>query len=187
MFEFELDNSSYFDFTTKDRMDFVIKQNSELPVLEIHPIKTKNFNELLSYIKNCTVTFSMYDSENCFRILDKPAIINLNTPINDYNRQDDSCLDITDFTIQYKFTKKETSKSGVFKGEFKFVFSNNEQEVVLITPIQIPLGIVILPSNIKTTKQIATAAPIQLDINNAFVFEDNTYLLIGNNVYLKIT
>ena len=43
MFEFELDNSSYFDFTTKDRMDFVIKQNSELPVLEIHPIKTKNF------------------------------------------------------------------------------------------------------------------------------------------------
>ena len=52
MFEFVLDNSSYFDFTTKDKMDFVIKQNSELPILELRPIKTSNYNELLDIIKN---------------------------------------------------------------------------------------------------------------------------------------
>ena len=50
MFEFELDNSNYFDFFTKNKKDVVIRQDAQLPLLEIYPIPTENFSQLLSYI-----------------------------------------------------------------------------------------------------------------------------------------
>ena len=125
MFEFELDNSNYFDFFTKNKKDVVIRQDAQLPLLEIYPIPTENFSQLLSYIDNMVVTFSMYDSSDCYRILNKPARINLDTPLNNLNNQTDTCRELLDFTIQYLFTEKDLSKAGTYKGEFKIVFSNN--------------------------------------------------------------
>jgi hypothetical protein len=153
MFEFELDNSNYFDFATKNKKDVVIRQDAQLPLLEIYPIPTENFSQLLDYIKNATVTFSMYDSANCYRILDKSAVINLDTPLNNLNNKKDSCRDIMDFTIQYLFTEKDLSKAGTYTGEFKIVFSNNEQEKTLIVPIQFPLKITVLPSNTNNSNK----------------------------------
>jgi hypothetical protein len=149
MFEFILDNSSYFDFTTKDKMDFVIKQNSELPILELIPIKTKNYNELLDIIKNSSVSFSMFDANNCYVILNDAVTINLDTSNNNYNLQDDTCRELSDFTLQYKFKKKNTFKAGFYSGEFKITFTQDNEEKILIVPINNKLNIIITPSNTK--------------------------------------
>ena len=74
-------------------MDFKIKQNSELPILEIKPYKGNNFDELVDLIKNSIITFSMYDDKDCFIIKDKTAIINLDTKENIFNNQRDTCKD----------------------------------------------------------------------------------------------
>jgi hypothetical protein len=145
MFEFVLDNSSYFDFTTKNKMDFVIKQNSELPILELRPIKTSNYNELLELIKNSVVSFSMFDSNDCYKILNESATINLDTPTNEFINQDDTCKEFADFTLQYKFKNKETSKVGFYSGEFKFTFTQDNEEKTLIVPINNKLNIIITP------------------------------------------
>jgi len=145
MFEFVLDNSSYFDFTTKNKMDFVIKQNSELPILELRPIKTSNYNELLELIKNSVVSFSMIDNNDCYKILNESATINLDTPTNEFINQDDTCKEFADFTLQYKFKNKETSKVGFYSGEFKFTFTQDNEEKTLIVPINNKLNIIITP------------------------------------------
>jgi hypothetical protein len=145
MFEFVLDNSSYFDFTTKNKMDFVIKQNSELPILELRPIKTSNYSELLELIKNSVVSFSMIDNNDCYKILNETATINLDTPTNEFINQDDTCKEFADFTLQYKFKNKETSKVGFYSGEFKFTFTQDNEEKTLIVPINNKLNIIITP------------------------------------------
>ena len=54
MFDFELDNASYFDFNTDKNRDFVIKQNTDLPILEIKPIRTANYFQFLELLQNCS-------------------------------------------------------------------------------------------------------------------------------------
>ena len=122
-------------------MDFKIKQNSELPILELKPYKGKYYNELLEIIKNATVTFSMYDDKDCFKIRDKSGIINLHTKANNLNNQTDSCNEILEFTIQYHFTKKDTSKIGKYRGIFKIKFEQDGEQKTLITPYEKVLDI----------------------------------------------
>jgi hypothetical protein len=145
MFDFELDNSSYFDFATDRRKDFVIKQNTDLPLLEIKPIKTENFQDLLELIQNASVTFSMYDLNDCAIILNDSAYINLDTLSNNIVNKEDNCRELMDFTIQYKFKKKNTAKAGFYTGEFKIIFSKNGEEKTLIVPINNKLNILITP------------------------------------------
>ena len=146
MFEFELDNSSYFDFSTEKNRDFVIKQNTDLPILEIKPIRTENYQELLELIQNCTITFSMFDLNNKYIILNDEALINLETLSNRIVNDEDNCRELMDFTIQYKFKKKNTTKSGFYVGEFKIVFIKDGEEKTLIVPINNKLNILITPS-----------------------------------------
>ena len=115
-------------------MNFKIKQNSELPILELKPYRDKNYSELLNIIENATVTFSMYDDKDCFIIKDKSAIINLETKANNLNNQTDTCREIIDFTIQYHFRKKDTAKVGKYKGIFKIKFEQDGEQKTLITP-----------------------------------------------------
>lgn len=160
MFEFELDNSNYFDFATKNKKDIIIRQDAQLPLVEIFPIQTENFYKLLKYIENASVTFSMYDSSDCYKILNKPAIINLNTQANNLNNKTDSCRQIMDFTIQYLFTEKDLSKAGTYIGEFKITFLSDNEEKTLIVPINYPIRITVLPSNTKL-KVISLPTPIE--------------------------
>jgi hypothetical protein len=86
-----------------------------------------------------------------------------------------------DFTIQYLFTEKDLSKPGIYSGEFKIVFSNNEEEKTLIVPIFFPLKITVLPSNTKL-KVTSLATPIEY---NAFMLDSGAdYLLIDEDYYL---
>jgi hypothetical protein len=181
MFEFELDNSNYFDFATKNKKDVVIRQDAQLPLIEIYPIPTENFSQLLSYIDNMVVTFSMYDDKDCYKILDKSGIINLDTPLNILNNQTDSCKELLDFTIQYLFTEKDLSKPGIYSGEFKIVFSNDDEEKTLIVPIFFPLKITVLQSNTKL-KVTSLSTPKEY---NAFILDSGQdYLLIEEEYYL---
>jgi hypothetical protein len=125
-------------------MDFKIKQNSELPILEIKPYKGNNFDELVDLIKNSIITFSMYDDKDCFIIKDKTAIINLDTKENIFNNQRDTCKDLIDFTIQYHFTKRDTAKVGKYRGIFKIKFEKDGEQKTLITPYNNVLDIEIL-------------------------------------------
>ena len=181
MFEFELDNSNYFDFATKDKKDVVIRQDAQLPLLEIYPIPTQNYSELLEYIQNAVVTFSMYDASDCYRILDKPAKINLETPLNILNDKTDSCREILDFTIQYLFTQKDLSKPGIYTGEFKIVFSNDGEEKTLIVPIYYPIKITVLPSNSKLK---VTSLPTPIEYNALMLDSGADYLIINEEYYL---
>jgi len=115
-------------------MDFKIKKNSELPILELRPYKDNHYNELLTFIKNAKVSFSMYDSKNCYIIKDKTGIINFNTKANNFNDKIDTCNDVLDFTIQYHFTKKDTAKIGNYKGVFKITFENDGETKTLVIP-----------------------------------------------------
>ena len=114
-------------------MDFKIKQNSELPILELKPYRGKNYTELLEIIKNATVTFSMYDDKDCFIIKDKSGIINLDTKANNLNNKIDTCREILDFTIQYHFRKRDTAKVGKYKAIFKINFEQDGEKKTLIT------------------------------------------------------
>ena len=122
-------------------MDFKIKQNSELPILELKPYRGKNYSELLQIIENATVTFSMYDDKDCFKILNKSAIIEFNTKDNNYHSLEDTTRNGDDFRLQYKFTKKDTNKSGIFTGLFKINFDGKE------FPITVMINII--SSNVK--------------------------------------
>jgi hypothetical protein len=181
MFEFELDNSNYFDFATKDKKDVVIRQDAQLPLLEIYPIPTENYYKLLQYIENAVVTFSMYNSSDCYRILDKPARINLDTKANNLNNLADNCREIIDFTVQYLFTEKDLSKSGTYTGEFKIVFSNDGEEKTLIVPILYPIRITVLPSNSKLK---VTSLPTPIEYNAFMLDNGGDYLIINEEYYL---
>jgi len=181
MFEFELDNSNYFDFATKNRKDVVIRRDAQLPFLEIFPIKTENFPNLLKFIQNSYVTFSMYDSSDCYIVLDKPAIINLDTPLNNLNNQQDTCREIIDFTIQYFFTEKDLSKSGTYTGEFKIVLSNDDEQKTLIVPIYYGIRITVLQSN---TKIKVTSLPTPIEYNSLMLDSGFDYLIIDEEYYL---
>jgi hypothetical protein len=125
-------------------MDFYIKQNSELPILELRPIKSKSFDELISAIKTAKVSFSMYDDKDCFRIKDKSAVINFDTKANTLNDVTDTCRDMLDFTIQYYFSKKDTSKIGKYKGVFKITFEKDGENKILIIPYNKVLDIEVI-------------------------------------------
>ena len=144
MLEFALDGSNYFDFATKNRKDYVVKGGSQLPVLEIFPIKTENFSQLLRYITNASVTFSMYNDTGYYHILDSPAIFNLKTPLNLLNDQKDSCNEFLDFTIQYFFSTRDLNKPGTYSGKFKIKFYGEDGDKTLIVPIYYPLRVTVL-------------------------------------------
>jgi hypothetical protein len=175
-------------------MDFTIKQNSELPILELRPYKGRNFPELLEIIQNATVLFSMIDERNCYKIHDKSGIVNIETKNNIQVNQEDSCREIIDFTIQYKFSKKDTSKAGKFKGEFKIIFEKYGEQKTIIVPLNYKLDIEILPSFTKTTTMVQSNAPqppqpppIEIDIYDAILVGLNQYIKINDNEYLKFT
>ena len=122
-------------------MEFYIKQNSELPILQLRPIENRFWNELVSAIKTANVTFSMYDSKDYFKILNKNVVIEYNTKENDFYSIEDSNINVHDFRIEYKFTKKDTNKVGTYTGLFKIDFDGK------VFPIT--LTIIIVPSNTK--------------------------------------
>jgi len=128
-------------------MDFFIKKNSTLPILKYkltYDILEKYdiTDEMLS---NVAITFSMMSERTgIYEIANVGAdlIINRNRP--EYH-------DEVEYTLAYKFSIDETSSTGIYIGEFKIDFLNEEYCGKITLPLDETLYVVIQDSITKTT------------------------------------
>lgn len=153
---------------------FFIKKNSELPILQMKVINDgrSDYKRILEGIEGSTVTFSMINTETGrYRILNKPALI--------IPTENEGC-DTVDYHIGYKFSKKETSISGTFKGEFKI--NDQEGNCILILPVKneliINIGDSFVQSNIIDPSlvggcQSGTTANYLLYSDYCFIITEN--------------
>lgn len=122
--------------------NFFIKKNSELPLLQMKVVNDgrSDYKKIFDNLENAAITFSMMDISNgSYKIFNKPALI---IPVTC-----EGCPN-TEYYIGYKFNKKETNKFGIYKGEFKIDFFDDETS--LIVPIYEDLFINIGDSFVNT-------------------------------------
>lgn len=111
-------------------MEFYIKKNSTLPKLQVEVInESRNgFNQLDQNISTSTVTFSMYHVESdILKIANSPATINLSSDGGGY-------------ILSYQFSKKNTNKTGRFKGIFTITNDRGVYEVPISETIYIQIS-----------------------------------------------
>ena len=109
-------------------MEFFIRKNSTLPVLEIDVIKdgTLDYNYNKTQFSSSTIEFSMK---------------NVDTDI--YKITNGVCVfSTTDYTVSYQFTKRNTSTVGRYVGEFKIVDSQG----IVILPLRDKIFINVIDS-----------------------------------------
>lgn len=109
-------------------MEFFIRKNSTLPVLEVELIKDSrtDFNYSDSDLSGSTILFSMKDVDTeQYKVLNGTCII-----------------DQTKNSIYYKFSKKNTIKTGRYSGEFSITTSQGKN----ILPIKEKLYVNVLDS-----------------------------------------
>jgi hypothetical protein len=117
--------------------NFYIRKNSELPILKMK-VNNDGRNDYKKIFEDAAVTFSMkeMDCNSCkWKVFNKQGLI---IPV------ESDCGTKQEYYIGYKFSKKETNESGVYKGEFKIDFLDDG--CTLIVPIREDLIINILDS-----------------------------------------
>lgn len=129
------------------RPTFFIKKNSTLPKLKfaLSEYLMLRYDITDEMLENCAVTFSMQDSESgVYKIANKAADLVVNTDFAN-NPDEDK------YNLVYKFSLAETSKPGIFAGEFKVDFLGENQCGKITFPATEKLTIVIQDSITKTT------------------------------------
>jgi hypothetical protein len=113
-------------------MEFFIRKNSTLPKLMVEFINESRvgYHQTAQDLLGATITFSMIDEETgIIRYANLPATIELNTSTGGY-------------TLVYQFTRKTSSKTGRFYGEFTVINSKG----VSVLPVRDVLNINITDS-----------------------------------------
>jgi hypothetical protein len=121
--------------------NFYIRKNSQLPILKmkVNNDGRNDYKKIFENLENAAVTFSMkeMDCSSCkWKVFNKQGLI---IPV-----VDSDCGSEQEYYIGYKFSKKETNESGIYKGEFKIDFLDDG--CTLIVPIREDLIIHILDS-----------------------------------------
>lgn len=128
--------------------NFFIKQNSTYPILKYQltdKLMTK-FNITDEMMENIAVTFSMVSEDGIYVIANKAA----NIYVKEVNSNEE--ISESKYILLYKFTEKDTKKSGLFHGEFKLDFISDGASCSKITlPNDEPIQIIIKNSITKTT------------------------------------
>lgn len=125
-------------------MNFYIKKDSLLPALRMKLISDgrndfSNFHEL---IQNAAITFSMVNTLNgVFKIANKEGSI---------VRVDKLLDNEPEYYIQYNWTAADVNTPGLYKGEFKINFLENDCPTIIV-PIREELFIQVIDSFIKTS------------------------------------
>lgn len=119
---------------------FYIRKNSQLPVLKmkVNNDGRNDYKSIFEKLENATVTFSMKElgCNNCkYKIFNKQGLI---IPV------EGDCGSKQEYYIGYKFTKRDTNETGVYRGEFKIDLL--DEDCTLIVPIREDLIINILDS-----------------------------------------
>jgi len=129
------------------RPTFFIKKNSTLPKLKfaLSEYLLLRYDITDDMLENCAITFSMQNSEDgTYRIANKAADLLVNTDFES-NPDDDK------YNLVYKFSLADTSKPGIFLGEFKVDFLGEDQCGKITFPATDKITIVVQDSSTKTT------------------------------------
>jgi hypothetical protein len=111
-------------------MKHFIKKNSQEPVLAVTLYNDEKFfkEPFQDRTENSIITFTMEDDKGTFKILNSPCFL---TKENG------------DYSIIYKWSEKDTSKIGSFKGYFTIEFLNDDYEVSTKTILPIKEELII--------------------------------------------
>jgi hypothetical protein len=109
-------------------MEFFIKKNATLPILEVNLIKDGrlDYNYIKTNLSGNTIYFNMMDVDNDFYKVANGI----------------SIYDSSNYSIYYQFTKKNTNKTGRYYGEFTII---NDQGTVIL-PLREKIFITVLDS-----------------------------------------
>ena len=114
--------------------NFLINQNSELPILRMELILDgrHNFNKFYDAVQDASITFTMTNvNTNVIKIANAPAYIK--------RREDGGCTE--EYVICYDWKKRDTKECGVYEGVFTIHFNGN----LTAEGIDFPQGDLIVP------------------------------------------
>ena len=137
------------DYSTLNSKNFFIKKDSTLPELKfplIQQIREK-YDISDDMLENCAVTFSMIDAETgLYRVANAAA----NLVISEDRVAEP---DEVKYTLTYRFTLSQTSKTGRFKAEFVIDFLEDGSSGCgkIKLPINDHVNIIISDSITKTS------------------------------------
>lgn len=114
-------------------MTFFINKNSTLPYLRMDVINDGryDFRKLYIAMENADVSFTMTNLETGIK-----KIANAKAHIVPKNND---CFD--EYSIEYRWNKRDTKESGVYVGQFKIVFNDD----ITMEGITFPQGELIVP------------------------------------------
>lgn len=133
-------------YSTYDGRAFFISKNSTLPKVKLPLLQSirEQYDITDEMLDNVAVTFSMKDTETgLYRIANVAADLVINTNRPEYP-------DEVEYTLEYKFKLRETSKPGRFEGEFKLDFLGENCGKITL-PNNQPINIIIGDSITKTS------------------------------------
>lgn len=125
-------------------MVFSIKQNATLPILKLKLIHDgrNQYDHFYEKLANATVTFAMRDVETGrLQVANELGLIMLRPDCNPDGKKE--------YYIGYQFTQEDTDTPGIYVGEFKLIFLDDNSE--LITPVQEELQIHVIDSFVKAS------------------------------------
>lgn len=129
-------------------MKFFIKQHSTLPTLKFQLTEKimRKYNISNEMMENVAITFSMIDEYGNYKIANKSADLF----VKDENS--DELIQESRYILLYNFSLKDTKNTGIFYGEFKIDFLENNGGCGKITiPNNDKIIINIVNSATKTT------------------------------------
>lgn len=135
------------DYSTFKLKSFFIKKNSTLPEIKF-PL-TQQLREQYDItdemLENVAVTFSMTDADTgLYRVANSAGnLVVINDGMNHHDEER--------YTLTYRFTTTQTSKSGRYLGEFKVDFLGEGHCGKITLPTQEYIEIIISDSITKTT------------------------------------
>lgn len=129
-------------------MVFFIKQYSERPVLMLRLNRDNRLdcNRAYENLIDATITFAMKEeSTGIYQVANRPGEIILQDPCESSSTSPEYC-------IGYRFRESDTSKPGIYIGEFKITYTDPETQSAtqLIVPIENILYIHIIDSFVKS-------------------------------------
>jgi hypothetical protein len=135
------------DYSTFKLNNFYIKKDSNFPILK-YPLTQKvreQYGITDDMFENVAVTFSMIDVDTgLYRIANVGANLIINTDREKYPAEEL-------YTLTFKFSISQTSKSGRYYGEFKLDFLGDNCSNKITLPSEGQINIIISDSITKTT------------------------------------
>ncbi len=116
-------------------MEFFINKGATLPVLKMQVVKDgiADITEFMSIIENSLIYFSMIDVKTgSYKILNKKGGFVEKTFI-DPNAE-------TEYYVYYKFTSSDTSREGLYEGEFVFITDTGTYILPIREKLTIKIG-----------------------------------------------